>query len=354
MVLKNRLVATEVSKCDYKNEMSLFGYSLFVTPEWTASFGDSNKVIYLHFNDRDKTVGKISGIIKEGARSGPYLFFHAGPALIKNELVLYDACMTALYQFARKKHFSRIYIHANDQQYSWQSKAKVYNKRGYLEYIRHFDPSEELPNFSKSVMYNVRKAGKAGATFHEEQSVRILNRFHELLAETQRVRFKKHGANYEPYPYDFLDTEIVNNLFSSGILRLFHVETGGEVHCVRCALDQDKRMFGLMIASDAFTYKNGLNHFMQYHLISKLHNEGYKYYNISGGDYTNNEHGLSEYKESLGCSGNKVFREYTYYITFPYRVLNPLMKIGRNLARNKSLAIIKTMLSRIKRRKPKD
>lgn len=346
MTLNNRIKVVEVKSEEYKRDISAFGCSLFVTPQWTSAFSSLYEVVFYHFNDGETAVGKLSGIIRRGSKFGPFLYTHAGPALLEKNPDLYNQCLDALYRYGRKNRFGRIFLHANDQQYLWPVNAKGYQNRGYLEYVRHFDSSQEEPTFSKSVMYNVRKAAKAGATFHEEQSERILNRFYELLAETQRVRFEKHGEDYEPYPYDFLNTEIVSNLFKSGILKLYHVEAQGEVHCVRCALDEDKRMFGLMIASDAFAYKHGLHHFLQFHLISQLHHESYKYYNISGGDYTNNERGLSNYKESLGCSGLKVYRAYTYYLSFPWNLLNPGMKLARILSKKQYLNRIKKLLFR--------
>ena len=60
------------------------------------------------------------------------------------------------------------------------------------------------------------------------------------------------------YPYIGMTKEGVDKLLY-GYIKLFHVEVDGEIHCVRLAIEKDKRMFGLMIAGDEFSYKHTLH-----------------------------------------------------------------------------------------------
>ncbi|MFT3740008.1 MAG: GNAT family N-acetyltransferase [Breznakibacter sp.] len=332
----NDINAIEVTRGQYDSDFSNYIYSLFVTSEWMESMAEKSNLVYLNLVRNGVVVGKASGLILPGTRyTGKYLFMYAGPAIISNNKDLYFECIASLWDYARKKRLSKININYYDQQNEWVYSRDGFYKRGLFEYVKYFDLSEQAPKFGKSVMYNVRKATKTGATFHIENSERVLAKLHELLELTQKIRFEKYGADYKSYPYFFMTKEKVDELFYSGILKLFHVEVDGEIHCVRCALDKDKRMYGLMIASDEFTYKNGIQHFLQYHLINKLHEEGYKYYNIAGTAAGEEGKGLSEYKESLGCSRRLAYGTYTHFITFPHNLINPLMSSAKILSRNR-------------------
>lgn len=334
----NGIKPVEVDREEYDKDFNSFVYSLFNTSEWIESLSSGRNQVYLNFVKDGVVVGKVAGLISMGTKySGNYLFLYAGPSVMYNDQGLYFDCILSLWDYAKKNRLSKIDINYFDQQNEWVYNQNGFYKRGLFEYVKYFDGKDQPPVFGKSVMYNVRKATRTGATFHAENSERILSKLHELLSQTQRIRFQKYGTSYKPYPYFFMTKEKVDQLFRTGILRLFHVEVDGEVHCVRCALDKDKRMYGLMIASDEFTYKNGLQHFLQYHLITKLHHEGYIYYNIAGTAPGEEGKGLSEYKESLGCVRKESYGVYTHFVTFPHNLINPLMASAKVLSRNKYL-----------------
>jgi hypothetical protein len=342
----NKIVVEEVSGEAYGLDISLYKHSLFITPEWMSSVGASGPVLYLHFVSNGQVVAKLSGLVMVGSKLvGKYLFFYAAPGLLDHSQQMYDRCMAALMVYARKMRYAKIDMMNYDQQHGWICGVKGYFKRGLEEFIRFFDSPDTPLTFSKSLMYNVRKAQKANATFHEETSERILEKMHELLAETQKLRFHKYGTDYSPYPYYLQTKESTNALFRSGLLKLYHIEIDGEIHCVRCALENNKRMFGMMIASDAVAYKSGLQHFMQYSLICKLHNDGYSYYNIAGTAAGEEGKGLAEYKESLGCKREYVYGVYTHLIPFPKNMLNPIMRTGRWAAKTFKLQKTVVMVS---------
>lgn len=330
MERNQKISVEEVDGTTYKSGMSNYKHSLFITHEWVSSVAGDKPIVCFHFVSKGNTLAKLCGIIMRGSWVvGEYLFFYAGPGLLDHTPEVYDSCIEALKRYSSRKGFSRIDMLNYDQQHGWICNVKGFRKRGREEFVRFFDNSEPELQFSKSLMYNVRKAQKANATFHEETSERVLAKMHELLAETQKLRFHKYGTHYSPYPYFRQTKETTDELFRSGLLKLFHVEIDGEIHCVRCAMENNKRMFGMMIASDGVAYQFGLQHFMQYCLLTKLHREGYTYYNVSGTASGEEGKGLAAYKESLGCKRTYLYGTYSHFLSFPQTLLNPFMALGR-------------------------
>jgi hypothetical protein len=334
-----KIFVVRVSVIDYSIGLDPFSHSLFVTPQWIGAVERQGKdALYLHFVKNNVVVAKLAGIVEVGSRFAKrFLFLYAGPALVVNDRELYDNCMEALYGFARNNGISKIDMRNYDMQHNWVCRANGFFKRGMPEFVKHFNAEEQTPKFSKSIMYNVRKAQRVNAEFREETSERLLNKLHELLEATAQLRADRYGNHYVPYPYHLMTKESTNRLFHSGLMRLFSVTVDGEIHCVRCAIENNKRMFGLMIAADAFAYKNGLQHFMQYNIINSLHTQGYSYYNIAGTSPLDEGPGLAEYKQSLGCMPQNTYGVYTRYITFPQNIVNPVMNVGRLVGRNERL-----------------
>ncbi|WP_026474935.1 GNAT family N-acetyltransferase [Alkaliflexus imshenetskii] len=329
----NIVKAVAVSREEYDKNFHNFTYSLFLQSGFLESVAPNGNAHYFNFIRNGEVVGKIAGVEENESRfMGKYLFVYAGPALKEVDETLYNECLVALKKCAPKHKFSRLNILYYDQQYQFKCKAKGYYVRTNREFVRRLEHEEQPLTFNKSFMYNVRKASKLNPVFYEETSERMLNKLHELLQKTWELRNDKFKGGYAPYPYKHMDKEAVDKMFHAGILKLYALETDGEIHCVRCAIAGEKRMYGIMIASDEFAYKNGLQHFLQHKLITHLHQEGYKYYNVSIVDF--GEDGLVSYKESLGCKLYKVHGAYTHYIKYPQKMINPLMDTGRFIARN--------------------
>jgi hypothetical protein len=325
-----------VSREEYDRDFEKYHYSLFLVSDYAESFRDDRELYYLHFEMDGKVVAKLAAFRMNGTKMlGKWLYCDAAPAMLDEDEYVYNECLSVLLSWAKKNRLSKIVVGYLDQQHQLYCKAKGYISRTNREFIRFFDPAEEVVTFSKSLRYNVRKALRVNPVFVEETSERILQKLHELLQATHACRNDKHKGHYRMYPYIGMTKEGVDKLFYSGYIKLFHVEVDGEIHCVRLAIEKDKRMFGLMIAGDEFSYKHSLAHFLQHELITKLHNEGYKYYNIAGSKFR--EDGLVAYKESLGCMRYTVHGGYTRFLTFPRVMLNPLMDAGKVVARNKKL-----------------
>ncbi len=345
---KSIVKGMRVDRETYDAHFSDYVYSLFTTSQWVDSMANNGQAIYIHFLDGERVVGKVSGLVVNGGLfSGEVLSFYAGPALIEKDQALYDECVKALKQFAINKRFSKIEFAYHDQQYPWVVNNLGFFKEGWHDYIRFFNHHSEDLEFDKSVMGKVKKASKAGVTFHSETSERVLKRLFELLDETQRLRYGLYGDEYNPFPYFQMNKESLKKLFYSGIIRLYHASVGDTIHCVRCSMCQDKKMVGLMIASDEFTYKNGVQQFVQYHVMRQLNQEGYHYFNIGSTAPGERGKGLSKYKESLGFERIPLYGAYTHFLTFPQNIINPVMRFGRKMSRYKQFEKFAGFVSRM-------
>ena len=137
---------------------------------------------------------------------------------------------------------SKIVVGYLDQQHQLYCKAKGYISRTNREFIRFFDPAEEVITFSKSLRYNVRKALRVNPVFVEETSERILQKLHELLQATHACRNDKHKGHYRMYPYIGMTKEGVDSFFIVDILNYSMLKLMGDSACVLQL--KDKRMFG--------------------------------------------------------------------------------------------------------------
>ena len=183
------------------------------------------------------------------------------------------------------------------------------------------------PVFNKSFRYNVNKAVKNGAQFHHNNSKIILEKLFDLLNTTKQIRYSKYGENYSAFPFLHLNQLTIAKLVDSNLAQLYYASVNGDIHCVRCALEKNGRVFGLMIASDEIAYKMGLHYFIHYNLIKQYHQQNALYYNISGTADGDQGRGLSDFKESLGFKRVYEYGKDSLYLSFPRSLMNPLIKL---------------------------
>lgn len=323
------IIASQTTRLLYGANLPSFQHSLFITSEWIESVAiNGSTPIYLHFyNENQQHIAKLAGLIMPGSkRSGRYLYFYAGPALVFNHPETYQQCIDALVVFCKSEAFSRYHIDCSDHLSGIPCRQNGGIPIVYSEYVMYFN---QPPTFNKSFRYNVNKAIKNGAEFHHDNSTGILNKLFELLNTTRQLRYSKYGDKYSAFPFLHLNPQTMLNLVESGLAQLYYASVNDSIHCVRCALEKDGRIFGLMIASDATAYKLGLHHFIHYNLIMRYHQQNALYYNISGTAQGDEGKGLSDFKSSMGFERVTEYGKDSLYLTFPRSLLNPLIRIKK-------------------------
>lgn len=329
--LSTPIFAVEVHKEDYNNCFAQYDHSVFISTEWIESVAINHcQPIYLQFYDgQGQIVAKLAGLIMPGSnRSGRYLYFYAGPALLKNHYDTYQQCIDALGNFCISEQYTRYNIECSDHLSGIPCRENGGIPLTYSEYVMYFN---EPPSFNKSFRYNVNKAIKNGAEFHHDNSIAVLEILFELLDTTKELRYSKYGDKYAAFPFLNLNPKTMQKLLQSGLAQLYYASVNDQIHCVRCALEKNGRNFGLMIAADATSYKLGLHHFIHYQLINRYHQQNARYYNISGTAEGDNGKGLSDFKASLGFNRVTEYGKDSLYLMFPRTLMNPLIKIKKRL-----------------------
>ncbi|MBN2744057.1 MAG: GNAT family N-acetyltransferase [Marinilabiliaceae bacterium] len=328
--------ATKVNRSEFDNQLSDFNHSVFLSSEWIESVAiHQSTPIYIHFyNIHNQLIAKLSGLLMPGSkRSGKYLYFYAGPALKQNHSPSYQGCIEALANFCLSEQFQRYHIDCSDHLSGIPCPPNGGTDMVYSEYVLFL---EHAPKFGKSFRYNVNKATRNGAEFHHDNSPIILQKLFNLLDATRKIRYHKYGEKYAAFPFLHLNPHTMQRVVESGLAQLYYASVDNEIHCVRCTLEKNGRIFGLMIASDDIGYKLGLHHFMHYHLINQYYNQNAKYYNISGTADGQEGKGLSDFKASLGFSRVTEFGKDSLYLMFPRKLLNPLIKVKKKMTRKSS------------------
>lgn len=98
----------------------------------------------------------------------------------------------------------------------------------------------------------------------------------------------------------------------------FNIEVGSNVYM-------------LLKGTDDYGYKNGLSSHLSHYLTQKYIKEGKSVYNQGGRPQGKDGDGLSIFKKSMGAREVTVYGATTNYITYPYKLLNPILNLGRLL-----------------------
>lgn len=318
---------------EWAKSLPEYSYSLFITKEWVSAMENENSsAVYLNLTKRNTVVAKIAGIIMKGhSLKGNQLYFYAGPALRGANQAVYDECCISLKNYAQSKNISRLIIGSYDQQNNLMTTSKGFFQTPRYEYIVDF--SSDI-HFSTGFRKNVKKAEKAGTTFHSDRSVLTLDKMLNLLGVTRDLRELKYGKVYNPFYMPNLDAYSLQRLLESQMGIMYYTLTENRVHSVQYNIEHDGKVYGLLMGSDTFAYQNGLPSFVDYHLIETYRQNGYQYYNPGGGPVGLGGEGIEKYKKSLGGVRMEMGGATTNFLTMPHNVLNPIMKMGRHLPDN--------------------
>lgn len=330
---KSKIITVErVSADEWEEQLGKFNFGLFNTREWVESTSSGeNKTIFLNFVVEDVVVGKVAGLITSiGRFKGNNLYFTSGPALRENNEAVYAACLDALRKFAQKNGFLRIHIVAFEQQITTSVNVKGYFRTKSVEFVINYAKGQSEINISKDVQRRVVKAEKAGYLFCRTQSKELLPKLFKLLKVTHETRVEKYGVEYDPLSVYDLSQESLTRLIESGLGVLSYIEAENEIHSASMTLEKDGKVYGLLLGGDQFAYSKGLIVYLCYKIaMHNLQNNG-RYTNL--GDLPSEEEGsagLKRFKLSLGSEPVKRYGYHTYYLQFPYFLLNPLIKLKK-------------------------
>ena len=338
---------SEIDEKAWVNNIHEFKHSLFISAEWVNAMQNANnKAVFLDFHKNNLVVGKLAGLICDyGGFSGRQLYFYASPAIKECDQDLFDSCHSALYDYARKHKYSRVILGSYDQQHELSCCAKGYYATNRFEYIVDFRPEAEELHFSKGFRKNVKRAEKNNISFIQSDKSEILEKLFALLEKTREHRISKYGSEYNPYYLQNMNKQSLTRLVDSGIVKLYYVLYNDEVNSVQYNIEKNGQVYGLLMGSDDTAYELGFPSYIDYNMIMRFQDLGFDYYNPGGGTDDAGNAGVEKYKHSMGGIKINVHGATTNYITFPQKMLNPLMNLGRILPRkNPVVKLIKKFI----------
>ncbi len=339
MQLNIEIIAQSVVQ--WREDLSEFECSLFMTPEWVeaVSFENSSPV-FLSFTQDGRVKGKLAGLrLKLGRLKGDQLFFYAGPALKEADQDLLNACCSALLVFARQSSVQSVVMASYDQPLELVGDVPGFYINERYEYVVDLQPETGKLSFSQNLKRNVKKAKKLNATLVKGDDPQLMNRLVELLNNTLEQRVSKYGNEYDPFYLPYLNEASLKRLIAleAGSFYLVTMEGDDVAHCVLFNLETAGRVFNLLVGSDDLAYQHGLAALADFELIHKYREEGLRYYNLGGGTGDAGSAGLERSKQSKGADKKMVYGATTNYLCYPHRLINPLLNVGRSLLKNERI-----------------
>lgn len=307
-----------------------FNHSIFIRPEWLESLSANNYTpIYLDFYSDSNLIGKLAGlIINKGNIRGKQLYFYAGPAIINPDTSLLNKCNCALHSFAKKEHYSRIIIGSYDQAHSLKIKNPNFFSTVRKEYV--IDLNSDI-KFKSRFKRNTKKASKFIDLTEINRRKMPYEMVIALLSRTLEYRQNKKRKAYDPFYLPYWSPNSLEKLLNSDLTDFFVIHKNDTTHCFEINLKSGKRVFNLLRAADDAAYTNGLPSYIGKRMIEEYTSNHFNSLNLggipSGSDGTN----LAVYKKSMGAKEITVYGATTNYITYPYKLLNPILNLGRLL-----------------------
>ncbi len=341
--MPDKIKIQEQSKKEWEKYLNLFHYSLFITPEWIEAIADSTHTpIYLNFFLKDIKVGKISGLIIKRSETKTYLYFYAGPALKELNEDIYTQCLNALYRFAKKHSYAMISIGSFDSKHSLRYRGYKYMNTKRYEFVVPLSKGLQEININKRFKRNVKKARKVDSLIKHSGDIKEISILLKLLKETKKIRIQKYSTEYQPFYLANLNENALKKLIRSGIARIHYTENNDSIDSMEFNLEKDKYVYMLLKGTNENGYKNGLSSVLSYSLINEYIGQGYFTYNQGGRPPGSDGAGLEVFKKSMGAEKIATYSAISNFLTYPYKLLNPLILLLRLLP--------KSLLNNIKKR----
>ena len=343
----NMVVAKEVDRQTWQMDLGGYDTGIYIAVKWIDALVEvASKPIYINFTLHGEIVGKVSGIVINGSLlQGNQLYFYSGPALREADNMLYQHCLDAIRAFALQKRYTRISIRPWDQINLYVAQASKYRKTETYEYEIDLQQNYGESSISSRILRNIKKARKLGATIRESSSVDDLNLLLSFLKSTHTRRATKFGTDYSPFYIYKLNEDVLAGLLGNGMAKLYCAEVDNQVQSILLMLDSAPRTYNLLKGSTESAYVNGTSSFVDFEVVKIYQQRGFHVFNL-GLELTELEGtGLNLYKEGIGGTRIKKLGAYTYYLFFPYRILNLLFLINGMVPNNKWIVKVKRKLS---------
>ncbi len=325
---------------EWSNTLADFRSSVYITDLWLQGVKRPKATpVYFYFKSDDEIVAKIAGLALKNRKNRPdILHFYSGIAFRSAKIELIRKCYRKLVVLAKKQKFDKLVIESNDysEEFCIEIPDLVITRRR-TEYHLNLNSEKDLfySKLNDTIRNHIRRAEKKGSKVVTSTSPEILRKLVDYLEITRKIRVSKGYPFYTYFPLNNLDENALKLYLRNGLATMFYVITNDEINCILYVLLHGKRSFFLLIGTTEKGYDLHSPVFVYYNTMSILKKQGFEICNL-GGVSANPaaQKGLIYHKKSLGAHEVKLMNYKTYFLSFPLKLLNPLMMVYDLLPNN--------------------
>ncbi|NPA37201.1 MAG: hypothetical protein GXO47_10180, partial [Chlorobi bacterium] len=156
----------------------------------------------------------------------------------------------------------------------------------------------------------------------------------QLLESTKKHRINRTRKTYDPLPLPFLNYQTIKPLVKSNTAINYIAQSEKQVAGFLFTLLKYPYAEALLTGINEDFYKKGTSPFLFEYAFHDLKNKGFNSINLGGIPEGKDGENLAIFKKRLGAEEKIVYGATTNFLIYPYKLLNPILNIGRKLPRN--------------------
>jgi hypothetical protein len=321
---------------EWSNNLHEYNHSIFHCSEWinAACLGGNLTPVFIDFITNKEIIGKTSGIITNSRYTGRQLYFYSGPALKEEDYDLYLSLTKVLLTYSKDNKFSRLIIGSYGAFYSPEITDTYFHSFRRKEYVVSLD-FNPVKKYSRNFRRKIKKA--------ELLSPEVLNSktdtdtIKTFLQSTLNYRRNHNREVYNPLALPYLDYDVIESLLNSSFAKTYSIETNNKYGGFLMTLEAHPLSSALLTGIDDKLYEHGISAFLYDFVYDLLYNKEFKQVNLGGTPEGEEGKSLAQFKKSMGAEELTVYGATTNFLIYPYKLLNPILNIGRKLPKENTV-----------------
>ncbi len=330
----------DIKECDdireWSSDLLSFNFSIFQTEEWILSVSESQNLtpVFLDLFIENEKRGKISGVISTSKLWGRQIYFYSGPALKDEDYNLYKALTKVLLKYSNKNKYSRLIIGSYGAVYSPEITTNYFHSFNRKEFIVSLE-SNPGKNYSRNFRRKIKKAIQLSPEITDSKTDTGI--IESYLKSTLTYRKKHDKDKYNPLALPHLTYDVINSLLDLSFAKTYSIETNLKAGGFLMTIENYPQASALLTGIDDELYEHGISAYLYNFVLKLLYNNGFKQLNLGGIPEGAEGKALAQFKKSMGAEEITVYGATTNFLTYPYKLLNPILNIGRKMPKNNAI-----------------
>ncbi len=332
----NILLKVYKSHEEWSHNLNEYNYSIFHCPEWINSMCTGNDLvpIFIDFIISKEIVGKTSGIISKSSYTGRLLYFYSGPALKTENLNLYLDITKALLTYSKDSKYSRLIIGSYGAVYSPKITTNYFHSFNRKEFIVSLESNPDK-NYSRNFRRKIKKALQLSPEITDSKTDTGI--IESYLKSTLTYRKKHNKDKYSPLALPHLTYDVIKSLLDLSFAKTYSIETNLKAGGFLMTIENYPQASALLTGIDEELYEHGISAYLYNFVLELLYKNGFKQLNLGGIPVGAEGKALAQFKKSMGAEEITVYGATTNFLTYPYKLLNPIFNIVRKLPKNNAI-----------------